>query len=118
MAYTPDQLKSLDVAFGGRPFVQVTNGTSDGSNLDVVYGGQPFGLIYVTAAGGLTPQRAILISSGTLAQITTAQVGTSLKPIVWYNNTITQRVASEGTPIIWDGTKLRLLNATTETLTI
>lgn len=55
--------------------------------------------------------RALLIKSGQLHQITDAEVGTGLKPLVLLAGEIKQRSASEGIPIVYDAGGLRTIAA-------
>lgn len=65
-------------------------------------------------AAGLS-KRALIMSSGQLAEITDAQLGTNLKPLVIYNGDLRQRSVAEGSPLVLDAGTLRAL-ASGETL--
>lgn len=66
-------------------------------------------------AGGpvVTVFRATILKNGIMNKITTAQLGTGLKPIVYVSDHYRQRNASEGTPLIFDPiiNRWRLLRA-------
>lgn len=90
---------------------QMWSGNTDGVELTVLNN-------WFWTSVTLTAIRALILSSGKFAQVTNAQIGTGLKPIVWYSSRLQERSAAEGTPVVWDGTTLRLMNSSTETLTL
>ena len=67
----------------------------------------------------LTLKRAIVLYSGILSQLLTADIGTGKKPIVvMTDGTLKQRSTSEGSAIILDAGVLRVLDTSTEELEI
>ena len=64
-----------------------------------------------------TPVRAIIFFNGFLAQVTDAQIGTALKPVVYDSGELKVRSATEGTPVVYDSGFLRTI-AAGETLLI
>lgn len=77
------------------------------------------GMVFVinAPAGSSTPVRALVISSGSVIEITDVQIGTGLKPLVSYLGNIKERSASEGTAIVLDGGTLKEM-LSSETLLI
>lgn len=61
--------------------------------------------------------RALILVGGLLRVIQDADIGTGKKPIVYIDARLRQRLAAEGTPIVIDGGRIRLMLAT-ETLQV
>lgn len=67
-------------------------------------------LLLLYANISLTEQRALLMASGQLTQITDAQLGTKVSPLVLLpTGTLKIRTTTEGTPVILSGGALRAL---------
>lgn len=68
----------------------------------------------------LTPVRAIVVTSGSLGEVTDAQLGTGKKPVVVYQGDLKERATIEGEPVVMSGGQgtLRTLNAASEELLI
>lgn len=56
-------------------------------------------------------QRATVLVNGVMTTISTGQLGTGLKPIVYVNGRFRLRAGSEGIPVVKVGSRYRLLGA-------
>ena len=106
------QYDHLSKVFNGQPFVRPLSTRLVGT-MDYSFNGQPF----YTLSSASTSIRALIIENGYIQQITNAQIGTGLKPLVLLNGIWQQRATTEGSPIVLDTGTIRIINAN-ETLSI
>lgn len=88
--------------------VQATAGASGTVSSDINTDGYVGIMFSINAMVSVTNVRALIINSGKITEITDAQLGIGLKPLVLYNDKYVERSSTEGEPLIIDGNNIRV----------
>ena len=79
----------------------------------------PLGVSPWSNTAAKTPVRALVLINGAIRQITDAQIGTGLRPLVIMSDgKLKERSESEGVPLIISAGFIRCMNTSTETLQV